>query len=533
MGNASVPTDTLLAGVLLKPGAPYFEPQLQRDGDAIAVQYANLGFRAATVDVRPDFSADGTQANPVFTVQEGQRLMLDHVLITGNVRIDADVIERELQVKPGAPLGLAALNESRRRIAALGLFRRVEITEVRHNAENQRDLLITVEEAAPTTVGYGGGVEGRLRVVQSVDANGATVASDKFEVAPRASFEIGRRNLFGKNRSVNLSTGVTLYPKDSPIFVAPTLASSGGGFVFAEYRVVGTLHEPRVFNTAFDGQVTAFIERQIRSSFNLTRRGAGAQLARSLTRNLNVSGSYQIQHTELFDVQADVDPLLVARAFTQVRVSSFSASASYSTRDDPLDPTTGEYFGASGQLAARNIGSEVGFVKSSFTAQAFRTVPHTRRFVLAGNLRLGLATGFPRDVVGADGTVQTDVRDLPEAERFFAGGDSTVRGFTLDTLGTPDTILDGFPIGGNALAILMEELRVPLVGGLSVVGFLDTGNVYARAVDIDLRKLRSAAGFGFRYKSPIGPLRFDVGFKLHPEAGEGPKAWFISFGQAF
>src|SRR5262249_49775199 len=139
----------------------------------------------------------------------------------------------------------------------------------------------------------------------------------------------------------------------------------------------------------------------------------------------------------------------------------------------------------------------------------------------------------------ADGKpITQSVDDLPASERFFAGGDTTVRGFALDSVGTPETIdQDGFPIGGNALIVLNAEVRAPVRGNLSAVGFLDSGNVFARAVDLNVTELRSAAGFGFRYKSPVGPIRVDLGFKLHREeiAGrrEGLTAIHISMGQAF
>ena len=180
-------------------------------------------------------------------------------------------------------------------------------------------------------------------------------------------------------------------------------------------------------------------------------------------------------------------------------------------------------------------------MKSFFTAQLFRTLPHTNRIVFAGDARLGLATGFPRDLVttGADGQIVIDeVRDLPVSERFFAGGDTTVRGFALDALGRPDTIVGGFPNGGNGLVIFNAELRVPVWSALGAVVFLDTGNVFARVSDINLGELRSAVGVGLRIKSPVGPIRIDVGFKLHrefiPQQGlEGRTALHISFGQAF
>jgi hypothetical protein len=215
-----------------------------------------------------------------------------------------------------------------------------------------------------------------------------------------------------------------------------------------------------------------------------------------------------------------------------------------------------------GQLAGRAIGSEVGFAKTFVTAELFRTLPHGRGIVFAGDARLGLAAGFPRDVtrtdpaigdvvLGPDGQPIVDVvKDLPASERFFAGGDTTVRGFGLDELGTPPTTVDkngnpigtidqdGFPIGGNALVIFNAELRVPVRGGLGVVGFFDTGQVFNSARHIDFGELRSAIGFGVRYKSPVGPIRIDLGFKLNrmelvPGKREALTALHISLGQAF
>jgi outer membrane protein insertion porin family len=528
-GNASIPETDLRQLLSLQPGVPYFDAQLRRDTDAIELAYANRGYRSATVDVQPGFTADRSQANLVFSVSEGPRIFVDHILIAGNVRTSAQTIERELQLKPGDPLSLAAEYESQRRLAALQLFRRApQLTEMRHGDETRRDLLVTVEEAAPTTLGYGGGIEGALRAVNGPVTGG--VATQKFELAPRAFIDLGRRNLFGKNRSLNVFASLSLHPQDL----------SGGstvGYGFTEYLTRVTFREPRLLGTAFDGLLNASIEQQIRSSFNFSRRSVTAQASRRLTRHVSASGAYQLQHTHLLDNRADPsDQLLIDQVFTEVRLSSFLMQGAFDTRDDPVDSTRGEYVGANVQLAARRIGSEVGFAKSSFTAEVFRPLPYGHGSVFAAQARLGVATGFPHDVVETvDGqpVVVSDVKVLPEPERFFAGGDTTVRGFALDTLGAPDTIQNGFPIGGNAEAIFNGELRSPVRKGLQGVGFVDTGNVFAQAADIDLLALRTAVGFGFRYKSPVGPIRFDMGFKVKPETGERGSAWFISFGQAF
>ena len=223
-------------------------------------------------------------------------------------------------------------------------------------------------------------------------------------------------------------------------------------------------------------------------------------------------------------------------------MSSFSTSVIYDTRDDNVNPTAGEYISANGQLAAMAIGSQVGYLKSFFTAQKFRMLGGPNGIVLAGSARLGVAAEFDT------------ANPIPEPERFFAGGDTTVRGFALDTLGVrhnpsdpqSDTIdKNGFPIGGNATVILNGELRVPFRGGLSVVSFFDTGNVFQRVSQLNIAELRNAVGFGVRYKSPFGPLRVDLGFKTHVDpipcksdspAGncfESRPALHISFGQAF
>jgi outer membrane protein assembly complex protein YaeT len=543
-GNTSLAEADLLAPLGLKPGQPFFVTQLAVDRDAIQLAYANRGFQSVSVESRPRIGADGRNADVEFTVHEGPRVFVEHVLIVGNKRTRTETIERELQFKPGDPLGLAAISETQRRLAALGLFRRANITELGHGDESRRDVLVTLEEAPVTTIGYGGGLQARQRPRRTVQ--GGDVATEELEFAPRAFFEVGRRNLFGKNRSINLFTRISLRQRDS---IDPNI--DGTGINFNEYRVLGTFREPRVFGTTADAFLTGAVEQQSRASFNFARRAFSAEVGRRLTPIVSLSGNYQVQRTELFDERVNpADRLLVDRLFPQLLLSSVSLSAIRDTRDDPLEPTRGHYTSANGQVAARGIGSEVGFAKSFLTAQMFRIVPGTRRVVFAGNARLGTAVGFRRDVQLTDQDnepvfdesgqpVLIRVSDLPASERFFAGGDTTVRGFILDRLGTPETIdKDGFPLGGNAMVILNAELRVPVRGGLGVVGFLDTGNVFSRTSRVELGELRGAVGFGIRYKSPVGPIRFDLGFKLSrqeivPGVREGLTAVHISLGQAF
>jgi outer membrane protein insertion porin family len=516
VGHAAVSEAALRQQIRLQPGEPYVPGQLAIDRDAILRTYQNRGYENATVEAVPQFNSDQSRALVTFRIQEGSQVFVDHVLIVGNVRTKAETIERELQFKAGDPYSLAAIIESQRRLASLGLFRRARISELRHGSETTRDLLVSIEEAPPTTIAYGVGAEGR-RIADSRSETGA--AAERFDIAPRALFEIGRRNLFGANRSANLFTSVSRSVRSGNQTTNPT-----------EYRVVATFREPRLFDLPADAFVNGTLEQQHRSTFDFARRSFSANVERRFPGPYRITGTYQLQRTRVFNVKSDDPNLpLIDRTFPQFLLSSFSASLIRDTRDDPLDTRNGNYASANGQLAAQAIGSELGFVKSFFTAQMFRTVPHTRSLVFAGSARLGMATGYSTE------------GDLPASERFFAGGDTTVRGFAIDQLGVrhfparaSDTIdKDGFPIGGNGLVVFNAEMRVPVTGGLGLVGFLDTGNVFARVSDVVLGELRSAIGGGIRYKSPVGPLRIDLGFKLNRQTGESLTAWFVSFGQAF
>ena len=117
------------------------------------------------------------------------------------------------------------------------------------------------------------------------------------------------------------------------------------------------------------------------------------------------------------------------------------------------------------------------------------------------------------------------LRQLPASERFFAGGDTTVRGFALDRLGTAETLdPQGFPQGGNGMAIFNLETRAPYWKNVQFVWFVDAGNIFSRVADIRLDELRVSSGVGVRYRSPIGPLRVDWGWKLSTQLAAGRRA---------
>jgi len=545
-------TDEDLRGVTtLQSGQPYTDAAVADDRDRIDLEYRNRGFETVVVEARPTLLEGDTRADVQFVITEGPQVLVDQVIIVGNQRISAATIERELLLKPGRPLGYADTVESRARLGALGLFRRVTIDELPHSEDNRRDVIVRVEEAPPTTLGYGGGVEGGTRLRPTGQGG---QAEERFELVPRGFFEVGRRNMWGKNRAVNLFTRVSLRARDIVLsddgqrFLEP---ADGSGYGFNEYRVWGTFREPRIFSTGADVLFTGIVERAIRSSYSFTTREMRAEAGLRLSSQYSVVGRYSLGRTTLFDERfTEEEQPIIDRIFPQVRLSKFSLSVIRDTRDDVLQPQRGQLFVVDGEVAPRALGSAVGFVTTYLQAFSYHRLPPRRRMVVALGARVGLAHGFKREVarLDADGAPVVDdngnpvvdvVQDLPASERFFAGGDTTVRGFSLDRLGNRETITEtGFPTGGNGVVILNAELRVNAIGALDVVTFVDAGNVFLRASALDFTNLRPAAGFGLHFRSPIGPVRAELGFNLRreelvPGRLERGNVLHISFGPAF
>jgi outer membrane protein assembly complex protein YaeT len=540
-GNRHMSAEELRAEVSeLGAHDPYYEPTIAASRNKVLLAYLNAGFSSATVVLRPVLSEDHARADLQFQITEGPQSIVDHIIIVGNTRTDPRIIQRELRFTPGGPLGLADKLESRRRLGALGLFRRIGIDELPPSAEGRRDVVVTVEEAAATTLSYGGGLEITRRLMSTVPGE---KASQQFDFGPRGFFDIGRRNIAGKNRSVNLFTRLALRP-DNATTTDPT--TDPGVFGFVEYRVVGAYREPRALGMRnADLTVTAVVEQGVRTSFNFKRQGVNADVTRPFSPRIRGNVRYSFSKTRTFDEQlTEKEQFQIDKAFPEVRLSSFSGGVLFDSRDDVLEPARGSLLTGDVTLAARALGGEVGFLKSYMQGSWFHGLPGRRRIVFATRAAVGLADGFPRvaTIENADGTTSPAIiEDLPASERFFAGGGSTIRGFGLDEVGAPNTIspTTGFPTGGNAVLIMNVEVRVPvpIIKGMGIAAFVDGGNVFRRVTEFDFGELRGSYGVGLRYRSPIGPLSFDVGFKMDRRVIGGtlepPMAFHFSFGQAF
>jgi len=249
--------------------------------------------------------------------------------------------------------------------------------------------------------------------------------------------------------------------------------------------------------------------------YQLTRYTATAGIEKRLSDTLKLELYYEVSHIKTFDVQPDV--VLSKEDTGTLLISGIKPGIVYDTRDNPFDPKKGILSGISVKFTSPAFLSETDFVKLIFHGSTYHQL--NKRFVLALSLRGGIAEGY------------RETRELPIVERFFLGGRTTVRGYEQDTLGPKGE--DGNPTGGNAFLLANLELRTSLGKGIGFVTFLDGGNVWLKAKDIEPGNLKYTAGVGLRYNTPVGPIRIDYGHKLEREPGESRGEIHFSIGHAF
>ncbi len=474
----SGPADVPPAELRLRKGEPYRLRDLSADHNVVLTSCRNAGYLQA--EVRPDlvFSEDRSQVDVRLRVEPGQRTDVDHVVIAGLRRTRDEVVRREVRLEEGQALGQERLLESQRRLSALGIFERVSLSELDPERPLRRDVVVNLREAPVTTLAYGVGYAERDLV--------------------RASVEASRRNLFGMDRTLS--------------------AFARGSFRGSRFLL--SFREPYFLGQKRELYATVFWEEEDRVTFDFNRLGGLLQTARNLTDHLSFISRLAFQKTRVYHIEIPIEE--VDRQFRNYTVSGPSASVLYDTRDDPLEPRGGRFMGADLQLSLRALGGG-SFLKGFLQSATYHRL--AGRATLALSARLGLSRTLGRG----------EPLLLPFPERFFEGGDYGPRGFAVDAAGPQESGTNGklFPTGGNALVFGGAEMRVDLGRRFALGAFLDSGNVYPLVRDLDLGDLRYSAGLGLRYRTPLGPIRVDWGYKLNRQAGESPSRFHFTIGNAF
>jgi len=460
------------------PWAPSKGTDAQR---AVGRLYAQRGYLYSQVTVEATRIED--RIDITLRIEEGAPTRVGRILVTGLIATDEEVVRREVPFKPGDPFDPELLVEAERRLSRLGVFERIQVGPLRPSRAPFADVEIALREGKPWRVEFGGGY-----------------GTDR---GWRGVLEIGHDNLFGTARSVS---------------VREKVAEDGD-------RTDLTYRTPWLFGIPLKGDTTLFREKWQELGYKRQGAGVAAGVLQEFFREpltdisrMSVGLRYQLEWVRRYDI----DPSLLATDSATIVegsqiVGRITPSLTLDYRDNVLDPNRGSLHTISVDLAGPYLGSEVSFVKSRLETAWY--LDWLSPVVIAVGGRLGLATPL------------SDTAALPIEDRFYAGGTSSVRGYPEDKIGPLDSA--GNPTGGNALVVFNVETRFPIWRWLSGVVFVDSGAVTPEVNDLGGAAFKTGVGGGIRVKTPVGPLRLDVGYALNAIEGEDRWQLYFGIGQAF
>ncbi|HXS93758.1 MAG TPA: POTRA domain-containing protein [Candidatus Limnocylindrales bacterium] len=475
-------------------GQPFSEFNVAVDRDAILARYFEKGFANATFE----WSSKPSPADPhrvllSYLVHEGNEQFVRQVVYSGNRVTRASLINHVLEMNPGDPLSPTQITDTQRRLYNLGVFAKVDAAIQDPDGETDRKyVLYDLDEARRYSFALGFGAEfARIGnpCAECLDAPGGETG-----FSPRVSLDVTRNNLWGIGHSISLRSRVSSIQQQALLTYSWPRFEGNDKLSLA---ITGLYQDSR--------DVRTFSYKRDEGSIQLSQRASKATtvLYRYTYRRVGVS-------------ELKITPFLVPLLSQPVRLGSLSGGVVQDHRDDPVDPHKGYYTTLDLSLAEHAFGSQRNFLR--FLGRNASYYQIGKRFVFARSTEFGDMYAFNYSGNALDA--------IPLAERFFAGGGNSNRGFPEFQSGPRDTET-GFPIGGTALFFNQTELRFPLIGeNIGGVLFHDMGNTFSSLSNLSFRvKQRSlqdfdymvhAVGFGVRYRTPVGPLRVDLAYSINP-----------------
>jgi len=498
------------SSMLTLPGKPYSPSRARADRDSILADLANHGYSQATVDWHASEPTAERLVDVDYRVKTGPRQTIQRVVLLGNEFTRNSVIKREITIGGGQSLNKSALLQTQQRLYDLGLFSQVQISPQDPNGpQNEKTVLVGVEEAKRWTLGYGGGLDVQRLPGNSTSSSGsgsstAPPSQTQYGVSPRVSLEVDRINLGGRPQTYSLAGHYSNLEK---------IGSTS-------YSIPNFLGHPRL-----DLRITGLVDQSRNVlTFNSKREEASVSIQKRYSPHSSLVGRYNFRHVSVSNLQ--ISPAAIPLLSQSVLVATVGGSYINDHRDNPIDATRGSYSTVDADVAWKGFGSSADFGRITLqNATYYRLNP---RVVLARNTRFGVEPTFGSPPPLAPGTppptgINEVLEGVPLPERYFMGGQDSHRAFALNEAGPRDPIT-GFPLGGRALFLNQVELRFPLEQNrLGLVLFEDAGNAFSTINRMKLLKFAQsspnefdydvqAVGLGLRYQTPVGPIRFDVAY---------------------
>ncbi len=460
--------EEMMEKLKLKSGDIYNEENLRLDIQTLTEMYQDKGYAFANVLRTLEIVPGENKVDVNFSFEKGVIAYFGKITMKGNTKTRDKVIRRELRIHEGEMYSGSKLRISKDNVNRLGFFQQESVifnTITRKGTDNILDVEVSIKERPTGQISLGAGYSTATQgFVQ------ASVAQNNF------------RGL-GQNINMNLS-----YSDRQQIYNV--------GFT-----------EPYLFDTKWTAgadyyQTVSYFIR----SFAYKKHGGDVRVGHPIFEYTRLFLTYRYEDNSVRDViNEGIDP-----SVENGSSSSVQASIIRDKRNNIFEPSNGYY--ASGSLEHTGFGGTMRWMKADLEGRYYRP--------LIGDLVL-------RSRFTLSQLFKTTPRDIPRVEKFSMGGARNMRGFNLEDIGprrkarnTRTNQLDTFNFGGLFSLLGTLELEHPLIkeAGLKWVVFYDAGNVYEKRIgDNGDYTLRSNYGFGFRWFSPIGVLRFEFGFPIKPK----------------
>ena len=473
-GDVLTTKEELFKDLRLKRNDIYSNSAVREQIRSFTEKFANEGY--AYVEINPETNIDSKNllVHLTFEMDKKKRVSFEKIQVTGNTKTRDKVIRRELEVEEGEIYSVTDLNESRDRLRRTGYLKEVGFTTSRGSTDEKINLDIKVEEAPTGALSFGVGYSSIEKVVGSVSLSEQNLFGMGYQGLLR--FQLG-------TESNNFKASFT-----DPYFLGYPYSA---GF--------DLYHE----------QVGYF------DTYSYKVLGGDLRLGKKLTKRIRLDSMYKLENVNVYDVTEDASSSIKEQEGKKT-TSGLSFTLSMDTRDDFYVPTRGARHSLFLQNAGGILGGDNYFVKGLLETSWF--------FPLPLNMVLNLRGKF--GIIEPYGGKET-----PIYEKFFIGGLYTVRGFEYGKAGPIDINED--PLGAEKMVVFSSELIFPLSREIGLRGaiFWDIGKGFDKWSDIT--PLRTGAGAGIRWFSPMGPIHIDFGYNLSPKKGEKRTVFDFTMGTVF
>ncbi len=438
----------------------------------------------AFVEVRPQVkrNREAKTVDVTFSVQEGPRVYVDRINISGNVRTTDKVVRREMQLAEGDAFSTSKMRRSRQRIRNLGFFERVDINNVPGTAPDRTTVNVAVRERSTGEISFGAGYSSTSGILGDISLRERNLLGNGQDLKLR--FALGQRE-------TNVELSFT-----EPYFLDRQMSA---GF--------------DIFRTPRD------LQRE--SSYDRDDLGFMLRSGYSILENLGQQVNYTLRQDEITNVSPTASLLIKEQAGVST-TSSVGQTLTYDRRDNRFDPREGYYTTLSNDVAG--LGGSVHYLRSRLNGAYF--IPLPGEIVGQINGTTGYIFGLQDEHVRI-------------TDKFFLGG-ANLRGFANAGVGPRDTAT-GDAVGGKWIYRGSTELTFPigLPAELGIRGkvFADAGSLGDADSNIvsiiDTGALRASAGTGLNWASPFGPLSVDLGFPILRESFDRKELFRFNFGTRF